>query len=164
MSDDHLIRLTVNDTEHVVTVEPRVSLADVLRDELGLTGTHVTCEQGICGACTVIVDGQAMRSCIMLAVQADDSHIETVESLGSAEQLSALQQAFREERALQCGFCTPGFLMLATWLLREQPDVDDDGLREVIGSNICRCTGYRGILRAVARVRDAAQDSEYPVR
>ncbi|WP_033294087.1 (2Fe-2S)-binding protein [Amycolatopsis jejuensis] len=157
MTDDHLIRLTVNGSEHVLAVEPRASLADVLRDDLGHTGTNVTCEQGICGACTVLVDGQATRACLVFAVQADDSHVETVESLGTADRLSALQQAFREERAVQCGFCTPGFLMLATWLLREQPDVDDQGLREVLGSNICRCTGYRGILRAVARVRDSGE-------
>lgn len=155
MTDKHLIRLTVNGTEHDITVEPRTSLADVLRDDLGLTGTHVTCEQGICGACTVIADGQAIRSCITLAVQVDDAKVETAESLGSPANLSDLQQAFIEEHALQCGFCTPGFLMLATWLLRDHPTVDDDAMRAVMSSNICRCTGYRGILRAVRRVRDA---------
>jgi carbon-monoxide dehydrogenase small subunit len=154
MSEDHLIRTTVNGTTYDIVVSPRATLAGLLREELGLTGTHVTCQAGLCGVCTVIMDGAAVRSCITLAVQADDTEIETVESLGSVAEPSPLQQAFVEEHALQCGFCTPGFLMLATWYLRERPGASDESLRDVLSSNLCRCTGYRGILRAVQRVRD----------
>lgn len=154
MSEDHRIRTAVNGTTHELVVSPRTTLASLLRDELGLTGTHVTCQAGLCGACTVIMDGTAVRSCITLAVQADGAEVETVESLGSVADPSPLQRAFADEHALQCGFCTPGFLMLATWYLRENPGADDESLRDVLSSNLCRCTGYRGILRAVRRVRD----------
>lgn len=164
MSDEHLIRVEVNGRDHEVVVSPRTTLAELLREGLGLTGTHVTCQIGICGACTVIMDGAAVRSCITLGVQADGAAVETIESLGTIDELSALQQAFVEERALQCGFCTPGFLMLSTWHLRQHPDADDEALRDVISSNLCRCTGYAGILRAVKKVRDSSDraDDEGP--
>jgi carbon-monoxide dehydrogenase small subunit len=150
MSDIHLIALTVNGARHEVAVEPRRTLADVLRHDLGQTGTHLGCEHGICGACTVLVDGEPTRSCLVFGVQADDCEIETVEGLaGEDGALNPLQEAFSAHHALQCGFCTPGFLMLATALLRENPDPTDDEIREAMASNICRCTGYQSILEAV---------------
>jgi aerobic-type carbon monoxide dehydrogenase small subunit (CoxS/CutS family) len=150
MSDAHLIALTVNGTRHEVAVEPRRTLADVLRHDLGHTGTHLGCEHGICGACTVLVDGEPTRACLVFGVQADDCEVETVEGLAGANgELNPLQEAFSAHHALQCGFCTPGFLMLATALLRENPDPSDDEIREAMASNICRCTGYQSILEAV---------------
>jgi carbon-monoxide dehydrogenase small subunit len=156
MSDVHLIRLTVNGTPHEVAVEPRRTLADVLRHDLGYTGTHVGCEHGICGACTVLVDGEACRSCLVFGVQADDAAVETVEGLAEDGELNPLQEAFTEHHALQCGFCTPGFLMLATALLRDNPSPTDEEIREAMASNLCRCTGYSSILAAV---RAAARGS-----
>ena len=156
MSDVHLIRLTVNGTPHEVAVEPRRTLADVLRHDLGYTGTHVGCEHGICGACTVLVDGEACRSCLVFGVQADDAAVETVEGLAEDGELNPLQEAFTAHHALQCGFCTPGFLMLATALLRENPSPTDEEIREAMASNLCRCTGYSSILAAV---RAAARGS-----
>ena len=141
MSEVHLVAMTVNGTRHEVAVEARRTLADVLRHDLGYTGTHVGCEHGICGACTVLVDGQPTRSCLVFGVQADDTEVETVEGLGTTGALNPLQEAFTAHHALQCGFCTPGFLMLATALLRENPDPTDDEIREAMASNICRCTG-----------------------
>lgn len=161
MTDDHRIRLTVNGTEHALGVEPRASLADVLRDDLGLTGTNVTCEQGICGVCTAIVDGQAVRTCLTLAVQADGTRVETVESLGSAQELSDLQQAFRDERGLQCGFCRPGFLMLLDVAPARGPgsgrpgSTNDHELEHLPVHRLSR-NSPRG--RAVARVRDARRE------
>jgi aerobic-type carbon monoxide dehydrogenase small subunit (CoxS/CutS family) len=155
MSDVHLIALTVNGTRHEVAVESRRTLADVLRHDLGHTGTHLGCEHGICGACTVLVDGRPTRSCLMFGVQADDAEVETVEGLGSEEALSPLQEAFSEHHALQCGFCTPGFLMLATALLRENLQPSDDEIRDAMAANICRCTGYASILEAVRAAADA---------
>jgi aerobic-type carbon monoxide dehydrogenase small subunit (CoxS/CutS family) len=149
VSDVHLVKITVNGTEHEVAVEARRTLADVLRHDLGYTGTHLGCEHGICGACTVLLDGRPVRSCLVFGVQADDAEVETVEGLGSREALSPLQDAFSEHHALQCGFCTPGFLMLATALLRENPDPTDEEIREAMASNICRCTGYQTIIEAV---------------
>jgi aerobic-type carbon monoxide dehydrogenase small subunit (CoxS/CutS family) len=149
MSDVHLVRITVNGTEHEVAVEARRTLADVLRHDLGYTGTHLGCEHGICGACTVLLDGQPVRSCLVFGVQADDGELETVEGLGSRDALSPLQDAFSEHHALQCGFCTPGFLMLATALLRRNPHPTDEEIREAMASNICRCTGYQTIIEAV---------------
>jgi aerobic-type carbon monoxide dehydrogenase small subunit (CoxS/CutS family) len=154
MSEEHLIGLTVNGQAREVVVSPRTSLAQMIREDIGLKGTHVTCQMGICGVCTVILDGDAVRSCIILAVQADGTRIETVESLGSVNEPSPLQQAFVEENALQCGFCTPGFLTLCTSYLRKRPDATDEELRGVVASNLCRCTGYRGIMRAARKVRD----------
>ena len=149
MSDVHLIALTVNGVREEVAVEARRTLADVLRHDLGHTGTHLGCEHGICGACTILVDGQPTRACLVFGVQADDCEIETVEGLARDGELNRLQEAFGAHHALQCGFCTPGFLMLATALLRENPDPTDEEIREAMASNICRCTGYQSILEAV---------------
>jgi aerobic-type carbon monoxide dehydrogenase small subunit (CoxS/CutS family) len=154
MSDAHLIAVTVNGTRHEVAVEARRTLADVLRHDLGHTGTHLGCEHGICGACTVLVDGEPTRSCLVFGVQADDCEIETVEGLARDGALNPLQEAFSAHHALQCGFCTPGFLMLATALLRENPDPTDAEIREAMASNICRCTGYQSILEAVRAAAD----------
>ena len=143
-----------------VDVEPRLSLADCLRDVLGLTGTHLGCEHGVCGACTVIVEGQAVRSCLTLAVQADGERITTVEGLSPEEGLSPLQAAFRKHHALQCGFCTPGMVTTAHALLSEEPDADSDRVREVLSGNICRCTGYVPIVEAVLEARAAYRKKE----
>jgi aerobic carbon-monoxide dehydrogenase small subunit len=148
-----LTRFTVNGHPFEVDVEPRRTLADALRDDCGLTGTHLACEHGVCGACTVLVDGDAVRSCLMLAVQADGAAIRTVEGLAAPDgALHPLQRAFSEEHALQCGFCTPGFLMLIVGALERDPTVADDSQRltELLTSNLCRCTGYAAIRRAVA--------------
>jgi carbon-monoxide dehydrogenase small subunit len=149
LKDVHAVHLTVNGQPYEATVESRRTLADVLRHDLGLTGTHVGCEHGICGACTVLVDGEPVRSCLMFGVQADGRSIETVEGLGRPDDLNELQRAFSDHHGLQCGFCTPGFLMLATAFLRERPDATAEEVREVISSNLCRCTGYQGIVEAV---------------
>jgi aerobic-type carbon monoxide dehydrogenase small subunit (CoxS/CutS family) len=156
MTDVHLVAISVNGTRHEVAVEPRRTLADVLRHDLGYTGTHLGCEHGICGACTVLVDGQPTRSCLVFGVQADDAEVETVEGLaGENGALNSLQDAFSEHHALQCGFCTPGFLLTSLYLIREHPDLDDDDeIREALSGNLCRCTGYQNI---VAAVRDAAR-------
>ncbi len=155
MTDKLDITLTINGQAHAVTVEPRRTLADVIREDCGRTGTHLGCEHGVCGACTVIVDGEPVRSCLMFAVQADGTEIRTVEGLADGEALHPLQRAFMAHHALQCGFCTPGFLMLATAVLEHDPDIGDDELREALASNLCRCTGYANILKAV---RAAAED------
>jgi aerobic-type carbon monoxide dehydrogenase small subunit (CoxS/CutS family) len=146
--DTRRITLTVNGKIHTADLETRVHLADFLRQSLGLTGTHLGCEHGVCGACTIIVDGRAVRSCLMLAVQADGAEIETVESLGTSEALSRLQQAFSRHHGLQCGFCTPGMLMSLEVLLRGNPRPTAAEIREAISGNICRCTGYQGIVEA----------------
>ena len=145
----HRIRITVNGQRHEVQVESRRTLVDCLRHDLGLTGTHVGCEHGVCGACTVLVDSEPVRACLLFAVQADGSTVETVEGLATTEQLSPLQQSFTDHHALQCGFCTPGFLMLATGFLRRNPAPTEDGVRAVMSANLCRCTGYQSIVRAV---------------
>jgi carbon-monoxide dehydrogenase small subunit len=150
------IRLTVNGAAHDIEVEPRHSLVDALRERCGLTGSHIGCEHGVCGACTVLVDGEPMRGCLMFAVQADGAEIRTVEGLADGDAFNALQQAFHENHALQCGFCTPGMLMLATWIVERGEPVSDAALRETMASNLCRCTGYRNILRAVRSVLDGA--------
>jgi carbon-monoxide dehydrogenase small subunit len=142
------ISVTVNGKVFQRVVESRMLLADFLRHELGLMGTHVGCEHGICGACTIIFDGEAVRSCLMFAVQANGHDIRTVESLGTAEHLHPLQEAFSEKHALQCGFCTPGFLMTLVPYLEENPHPSDDEIREAIDGNICRCTGYEKIVEA----------------
>ena len=139
------------------SVEPRRTLVDVIRDDCGLTGTHIGCEHGVCGACTVIVDGEPVRSCLMFAVQAAGKPIRTVEGLSSGGMLHPLQKAFSEHHALQCGFCTPGFLLLALSTLEREPDISDQALADVLSSNLCRCTGYQSIMRAVRAVRDAGQ-------
>jgi carbon-monoxide dehydrogenase small subunit len=142
------IRLTINGRQHAVRVEPRKTLADVLRDECGQTGTHVGCEHGVCGACTVIVGNQAVRACLMFAVQANGREIRTVEGL-SGDKLHPIQQAFITHHGLQCGFCTPGFLMLAVNALERNPLISDDEILELVSSNLCRCTGYQNIVKAV---------------
>jgi carbon-monoxide dehydrogenase small subunit len=155
MNGTRAIKVTVNGTLHEREVEPRLLLVDFLRHTLGLTGTHVGCEHGVCGACTVLVDGDSMRACLLLAVQLDGCRVETVESLGSVGRMSPLQEAFREHHALQCGFCTPGMLMTATDMLRKYPLATDDDIRDGLSGNLCRCTGYEHI---VAAVRTAAAD------
>jgi carbon-monoxide dehydrogenase small subunit len=147
--------LKVNGKTHEVEVEPRLTLVDCLRHTLGLTGTHVGCEHGVCGACTVIVDGKPVRSCLMLAVQADGAQIETVESLADGDTLAPLQASFRRHHALQCGFCTPGMLMTAHALLLAEPDCDEQRIRTALSGNLCRCTGYMGIVEAVLEARAA---------
>jgi aerobic-type carbon monoxide dehydrogenase small subunit (CoxS/CutS family) len=142
------ITLQVNGRKVEAQVEPRTNLADFLRAALKLTGTHVGCEHGVCGACTVIVNGRAARSCLMLAVQTDGAGVETVESLGRTDALSPLQQAFSDCHALQCGFCTPGMLMTLESYLRDHPEPTRDEIRDVLSGNICRCTGYQGIVDA----------------
>ena len=143
------IRLTVNGVAYEKSVEPRLLLSDFLRQELGLTGTHVGCEQGVCGACTIILNGDSVRACLMLAVQADGAAVETVEGLCSIHRLSALQQAFQDHHALQCGYCTPGMLMTVVDLMRKYPLASDEEIREGLSGNLCRCTGYAHIVRAV---------------
>jgi len=149
------VRIEVNGRAVAVEVEPRVSLADCLRHQLRLTGTHLGCEHGVCGACTIIVDGAAVRSCLMLAVQADGSKITTVEGLSTDGELTPLQKSFRKHHALQCGFCTPGMLTTAHALLSEEPDCDAARVREVLSGNLCRCTGYISIVEAVLDARAA---------
>ena len=143
------IRVAVNGVLHEALVEPRLTLVDFLRGELGLCGTHVGCEHGVCGACTVLLEGKAVRSCLMLAVQADGQSLLTVEGLITNGQLHPIQQAFMEARGLQCGFCTPGFIMSTYELLTEKPNPTDEEVRDALGGNLCRCTGYQSILESV---------------
>jgi aerobic carbon-monoxide dehydrogenase small subunit len=145
----HVIRPTVNGVVCEKAVEPRLLLSDFLRHELGLTGTHVGCEHGVCGACTIIVNGDSVRSCLMFAVQVDGAMIETVEGLGSIDALTPAQRAFQEHHALQCGFCTPGMLMTTIDLLRKYPLATDAEIRDGLSGNLCRCTGYEHIVAAV---------------
>ena len=149
------VAFKVNGAPAEVEVEPRTSLADCLRHRLGLTGTHLGCEHGVCGACTVIVDGDAVRSCLMLAVQAEGAEVVTVEGLSDDAALSPLQTAFRKHHALQCGFCTPGMITTAHALLSAEPDCDESRIREVLSGNLCRCTGYIPIVAAVIEARAA---------
>ena len=149
MSLQHAIKLTVNGVEYQETAEARMSLADFLREKLELTGTHLGCEHGVCGACTVLLEGEPVRSCLMLAVQADGASLTTVEGLAQGDQLHPLQLAFQENHALQCGFCTPGILMTAYALLQEEPNPTEEQVREAISGNICRCTGYAPIIQAI---------------
>lgn len=144
------ITLKVNGKEVSKDVEPRLLLADFLRDELHLTGTHLGCEHGVCGACTIFLDGEVVRSCLILAVQADGRDIETIESLANEDgSLAKLQQAFADHHALQCGFCTPGFLMTLVGFLKENADPNEEEIRGAISGNLCRCTGYTNIIKAV---------------
>jgi aerobic-type carbon monoxide dehydrogenase small subunit (CoxS/CutS family) len=160
-NDRQLVVLSVNGAEHELILEPRQTLADVLRHELGLTGTHVGCEHGVCGACTVLLDGEPVRACLVFAVQAEDVEVRTVESLGHDGELGDLQQAFRAHHGLQCGFCTPGFLMLAEGFLLQEPDAGRDEVREALSANLCRCTGYQSIVDAVTEA--AARRRQLPV-
>jgi aerobic carbon-monoxide dehydrogenase small subunit len=149
------LRVVVNGTEHVRAVEPRLLLSDFLRQDLGLTGTHVGCEHGVCGACTVLVDDEPVRSCLMFAVQADGTALTTVEGLAADDgALNPLQAAFREAHALQCGFCTPGILMSMTAFLRDHPSPDETAIREALSGHLCRCTGYANIVRAITLAHD----------
>lgn len=153
---------SVNGKSIGVEVEPRTSLADCLRYALRLTGTHIGCEHGVCGACTVIVDGAAVRSCLMLAVQAEGSSIVTIEGLSETDGLTPLQAAFRKHHALQCGFCTPGMLTTAHALLSEEPEADEARIRSVLSGNLCRCTGYIPIIEAVLEARAAYRRGSTP--
>jgi aerobic carbon-monoxide dehydrogenase small subunit len=153
---DVTVQMTVNGQTRGGTVEPRRTLADFLREQCHLTGTHLGCEHGVCGACTVLVDGAAVRACLVFAVQADGTEITTVEGLASPEgELSDVQEAFRDCHGLQCGFCTPGFVVSVTAFLRDHPDPSDQDIREGLSGNLCRCTGYQGIIAAVRQVADA---------
>ena len=149
MSAKRDIALDINGRRYDLSVEPRRLLVDVIRDDCGLTGTHIGCEHGVCGACTILVDGDPVRSCLMFAVQAKDKKIRTVEGLAAGKDLHPLQEAFVAEHGLQCGFCTPGFLMLALGLIEHEPGIDEAGLREALSANLCRCTGYDSIVKAV---------------
>jgi carbon-monoxide dehydrogenase small subunit len=149
MTSRRRIKVRVNGTLYEEEVEPRLLLADFLRQTLALTGTHVGCEHGVCGACTVLLDGDSVRSCLMLAVQADGSEIITVEGLGRIDRLAPVQEAFREHHALQCGFCTPGMLATAIDLIQKYPLASDEEIRKGLSGNLCRCTGYDHIVRAV---------------
>jgi carbon-monoxide dehydrogenase small subunit len=153
------INLTINETHYAVTVEARRTLVDVIRDDCGLTGTHIGCEHGVCGACTILLDGEPMRSCLMFAVQAHGRSLRTVEGLQRGERLHAMQEAFMRHHGLQCGFCTPGFLMLAVGVLEKRPDLSDEELIDILSSNLCRCTGYENIIKAV---RAAAVNMKAP--
>jgi len=161
MADTRSISFTINGTRRDAEVETRTTLADFLRHELDLTGTHVGCEHGVCGACTVLVDGISARSCLMLAVQCDGHDIQTVESLAADGKLNVLQQAFQDHHGLQCGFCTPGMLMTLTEYLRDHPDPTEAEVRIALTGNLCRCTGYQGIvdaaLAAARKMREAAR-------
>ena len=149
MSERIALCLTINGQPFDINVEPRRSLADALREDCGLTGTHLGCEHGVCGACTILLDGHPVRACLMFAVQAEGMAIRTVEGLADGERLHPMQQAFHDHHGLQCGFCTPGFLMLAVGVLESQPDISDEELIEALSSNICRCTGYQNIVKSV---------------
>ena len=164
MNELRQIEVTVNGAVYREAAEPRLTLADFLRHTLGLTGTHVGCEHGVCGCCTVRLDGAAVRSCILFAVQANGRRIETVEGLAEGERLHPLQEAFSDHGALQCGFCTPGFLMTATEFLERNPDPDEEAVRDALSGNLCRCTGYQSIVAAVldaaGRLRQGARAAE----
>ena len=154
------VLLRVNGVEHRGFAEPRVTLVDFLRDELGLTGTHVGCEHGVCGACTILLDGRTVRSCLMLAVQAEGHELRTVEGLAPAgEPLHPIQEAFSEKHGLQCGFCTPGFLMSVEELLRDDPDPSEETIRSRLSGNICRCTGYQNIVEAVRYAAELTREA-----
>jgi carbon-monoxide dehydrogenase small subunit len=159
MSFEMDIALTINGDSYPVHVEPRRTLADTLRDQCGLTGTNSGCEHGICGSCTVLVDDEPVRACLMFAVQVQGRKIRTVEGLAKGEELHPLQRAFIEHHALQCGFCTSGFLMLAMSILERQPDIDDAALREALSANLCRCTGYKNIMKAVRAAAGQMRDA-----
>jgi carbon-monoxide dehydrogenase small subunit len=149
MTERSEVNLRINNIEYDVSVEARRTLVDVIREDCGLTGTHIGCEHGVCGACTVLVDGEPVRSCLMFAVQANGRNIRTVEGLHGGDNLHPMQDAFMRHHALQCGFCTPGFLMLAVGALEQKPNLNDEELIDILSSNLCRCTGYENIIKAV---------------
>ena len=146
---EHVVEMAVNGVPRRATVEARRTLADLLRENFGLTGTHLGCEHGVCGSCTVLLDGTAVRSCITLAVQTQGAEVTTIEGVGSPGDLHPLQQAFRDAHSFQCGFCTPGFVLESLALLRERPDPTEQEVREALSGNVCRCTGYESIVRGV---------------
>jgi carbon-monoxide dehydrogenase small subunit len=150
------VAVTVNGEARHAAVEPRLTLADFLREECRLTGTHLGCEHGVCGACTVLVDGRAVRSCLMFAVQADGAAVTTIEGISPPGELSPVQEAFRDCHGLQCGFCTPGFVISVTAFLRDNPSPSDQEIREALSGNLCRCTGYQGIINAVRQGAESA--------
>ena len=154
------IALSVNGRSYALRLEPRRTLLDAIRDECGLTGTHMGCEHGVCGACTVLLDGEPVRSCLIFAVQTDGGAIRTVEGLAMGGERHPLQRAFMAHHGVQCGFCTPGFLMLATGILEREPAIGDDELLEVLSSNLCRCTGYQGIVAAVRAALAEAREAK----
>lgn len=158
MTDARPVFLTVNGRDHEVTVSPRKLLSDVLRDDLGLTGTHVGCEHGVCGACTVLVDGAPTRSCLTFAVQMEGHEITTIEAIGGPDALAPLQRTLHEAHGLQCGFCTPGIVMTFEATLRENPAPTEDEIREVLSGHLCRCTGYRPIVEAVAKAAELRRE------
>ena len=149
MSEPVEVTLSINGRDYPLRLEPRRTLLDAIREECGLTGTHMGCEHGVCGACTVLLEGQPIRACLMFAVQAEGAAIRTIEGLAVGDALNPVQRAFIAHHGVQCGFCTPGFLMLATGVLERDADISDDELREVLSSNLCRCTGYQNIVTAV---------------
>jgi len=155
MTDKIDLKLSINGRDHSVRAEPRKTLVDVIREDCGLTGTHIGCEHGVCGACTVIVGGEAVRSCLMFAVQAQGKPIRTIEGLAKGNALHPLQRAFTAHHGLQCGFCTPGFLMLAANTLERDPNIGEEELLDVLSSNLCRCTGYQNIIKAVRAAQEA---------
>ena len=156
--DEHRITVTVNGEAHVAEVEPRLLLAHLLRVGLGLTGTHIGCDTTNCGACTVLVDGRPVKSCTMLAVQADGHEVTTVEGMGMASELHPVQEGFKEEHGLQCGFCTPGMMLTAMALLNENPDPTEEEVRWALSGNLCRCTGYQNIVKAVLWAAEKAAE------
>ena len=160
MTEKLEVAFTVNGEPRTIQVESRRSLADALREDCGLTGTHLGCEHGVCGACTVLLDGSPVRSCLMFAVQAEGAQIRTVEGLAQGDKLHPVQQAFWDNHGLQCGFCTPGFLMLAVGILEKNPDIAEAELREALSSNLCRCTGYQNIVKSVLAA--AAEMQKWP--
>ena len=156
-----VVTLNVNGHSRSATVAPRLTLADFLRERCHLTGTHLGCEHGVCGACTVLVDGAAVRSCLMFAVQAEGAEVTTIEGIGSPDgELSVVQAAFRDCHGLQCGFCTPGFVVSVTAFLQDNPNPTEDEIREGLSGNLCRCTGYQGILKAVRQAADVGVELE----
>jgi aerobic carbon-monoxide dehydrogenase small subunit len=158
MNERIAITLTINGRVYDIAVEPRRTLVDAIREDCGQTGTHIGCEHGVCGACTILIDDAPIRSCLMLAVQAHGKAIRTVEGLADGDELNVLQRAFMEHHALQCGFCTPGFLMLITGVLERETDIGDEELIDVLSSNLCRCTGYQNIIKATcAAARELRQ-------
>jgi aerobic-type carbon monoxide dehydrogenase small subunit (CoxS/CutS family) len=157
LSQKQVIRVTVNGRTYERLVEVRMTLADFIRHELDLTGTHLGCEHGVCGACTILMNGEAVRSCLMLAVQAGGAELRTVESLAEGDELHPLQRAFQDRHALQCGFCTPGFLMTALAFLKENPTPTAEDVRDAISGNLCRCTGYQPIIDAILQASSKLQ-------
>lgn len=160
MGKKRVVTVNLNGKEHQALVEPRLLLSDFLRDELHHTGTHVGCEHGVCGACTVLLDGFPVRSCLMFAVQVDGRSIETVEGLAKDGELTPIQKSFNEHHAMQCGFCTPGFLMSCTAMFRQNPSPSEDEIKDVLGGHLCRCTGYQNIVNAVKAVAAPAGGRE----